>query len=283
MAHGFAKLSRGSDVFATALSGLGVPAPHVMAWLTIGVELLGGAAVLLGAGIVIASIPMTAVLLVAIATVHLQYGFSSIKLVAVTAAGPQFGKPGYETALLYIACLAALVAGGAGPLSIDDLMRARRDGRGRKTGLDHPLDRRSVRAVEAVDNPSVADVARLDGRLDAFNAETTGMFDGRLLTILLKHEDGEIYAGLHGHTWGGCCEIKIFWIDAAHRGNGLGRDLLRSGEREARRRGCRQILLTTHSFQAPGFYEKEGYDRMTTVEDQPVGHSHIVMVKRLTV
>lgn len=125
MAHGFAKLSRGSDVFATALSGLGVPAPHVMAWLTIGIELLGGAAVLLGAGVVIASIPMTAVLLVAIATVHLPYGFSSIKLVAVTADGPQFGKPGYETVLLYIACLAALVARGAGPLSIDDLMRAR--------------------------------------------------------------------------------------------------------------------------------------------------------------
>jgi uncharacterized membrane protein YphA (DoxX/SURF4 family) len=53
-----------------------------------------------------------AILLVAIFTVHLPYGFSSIKLQAVTAAGPQFGPPGFETDLLYLACLAALVLGG---------------------------------------------------------------------------------------------------------------------------------------------------------------------------
>jgi putative oxidoreductase len=127
MAHGFAKLSRGTDVFAAVLNGLGVPAPHTMALLTIWIELLGGAAILLGAFVLIASIPMIVSLLVAIVTVHLPYGFSSIKLVAVTAAGPQFGKPGYETALLYIACLAALVAGGTGPLSIDDFIGARHD------------------------------------------------------------------------------------------------------------------------------------------------------------
>ena len=56
-------------------------------------------------------------------TVHLPYGFSSIKLLAVTAAGAQFGPPGYETDLLYLACLAALVLGGSGPLSIDGLIR----------------------------------------------------------------------------------------------------------------------------------------------------------------
>ena len=47
------------------------------------------------------------------------YGFSSIKLRAVTAAGPQFGPPGYETNLLYIAALATLVLGGSGPLALD--------------------------------------------------------------------------------------------------------------------------------------------------------------------
>jgi len=41
--------------------------------------------------------------------VHLPYGFSSVKLVAVTAAGPQFGPPGYECNLLYLACLATQV------------------------------------------------------------------------------------------------------------------------------------------------------------------------------
>jgi putative oxidoreductase len=66
---------------------------------------------------------MVAVLLVAIFTVHLPFGFSSIKLLAVTAAGPKFGPPGYEVSLLYIACLAALVMGGSGPFALEGLIR----------------------------------------------------------------------------------------------------------------------------------------------------------------
>ena len=119
MEHGFAKLARGLDAFPAILQALGVPAPHLMGWLTISVEILGGLAVLLGALIPLASMPMAAVLVVAMITVHLPYGFSSIKLQAVTAAGAQFGPPGFETDLLYLACLAALVLGGSGPLAID--------------------------------------------------------------------------------------------------------------------------------------------------------------------
>jgi putative oxidoreductase len=123
MAHGFAKLIRGPGAFAGVLHALGVPAPDVMAWATILVEVLGGLSVLLGAFVWAASIPMVAVLVVAVFTVHLPYGFSSIKLVAVTDGRAQFGPPGYEVDLLYIACLAALVVGGSGPFSIDSLLR----------------------------------------------------------------------------------------------------------------------------------------------------------------
>src|SRR5262247_694009 len=123
MQHGAAKLSRGPDAFVAILHALGVPAPHLMAWLTILVELLGGLAVLLGAFVALASLPMAALLLIAIFTVHLPYGFSSIKLIAVTPAGAQFGPVGYECNLLYLACLAALVLGGPGPLTIDGLIR----------------------------------------------------------------------------------------------------------------------------------------------------------------
>jgi putative oxidoreductase len=125
MEHGFAKLARGLDAFPMILQAIGVPAPHLMGWLTIFVEIFGGLAVLLGALVPLASIPMAAVLLVAIFTVHLPYGFSSIKLQAVTAAGAQFGPPGFETDLLYLACLAALVLGGSGPLAIDGLLAKR--------------------------------------------------------------------------------------------------------------------------------------------------------------
>jgi putative oxidoreductase len=96
-----------------------------MAWATILVELTGGFAVLIGAFVSVASIPLAVVLLVAMFSVHLPYGFSSIKLVAVTATGAQFGPPGYEVALLYLASLAALVVGGSGPFSIDGLLTSR--------------------------------------------------------------------------------------------------------------------------------------------------------------
>lgn len=122
MQHGFAKLSKGVDSFASILQAMGVPDPHFMARLTILTELLGGFAVILGAFVAIVSLPMAAVLLVAMFTVHLPYGFSSIKLIGVTASGAQFGPPGYEVDLLYLACLAALVLGGSGPFAVDGLI-----------------------------------------------------------------------------------------------------------------------------------------------------------------
>jgi len=116
--HGLAKLARGPDSFAHILQALGMPFPELLATATILVELLGGAMVLMRMYLPLVSIPMSTVLLVAIFLVHLPNGFSSIKLQAVTATGPHFGQPGYETDLLYLACLAALVALGPGPLAI---------------------------------------------------------------------------------------------------------------------------------------------------------------------
>ena len=124
--HGLAKLAKGPDAFANILQAMGVPGAHFMAWSTILVEILGGLAIILGLFVTLASLPMAAVLLVAMFTVHLPYGFSSIKLEAVTAAGAQFGPPGYEVDLLYLACLTALVLGGPGPLAIGGLIIKRR-------------------------------------------------------------------------------------------------------------------------------------------------------------
>lgn len=125
MQHGVAKLSKGVDAFAAILQAMHVPSPHQMAWLVILTELVGGFAVLVGGLVALASVPMIAVLLVAIITVHLPYGFSSIKLRAITPGGAVFGPPGYECDLLYIACLVTLVLSGAGPLSIDGWRRKR--------------------------------------------------------------------------------------------------------------------------------------------------------------
>jgi len=119
MVHGYAKILNGPERFVDIMQAIGVPAPELMAWTTIVIELAGGLAILAGAFVPLVSVPMAAILLVATLTVHLPYDFSSIKLQAVTAAGAQFGQPGYETDLLYLACLAALVLGGAGPYSVD--------------------------------------------------------------------------------------------------------------------------------------------------------------------
>jgi putative oxidoreductase len=143
MEHGYAKLARGPESFANILHAIGVPEPSLLAGLTVLVELIGGVAVLIGAFIPLASIPMAAVLLVAIFTVHLPNGFSSIKLEAVTAVGAHFGQPGYETDLLYLAALCALVLGGSGPLAIDRFLIRSHD-RSFGGSPDRPLDFKDV-------------------------------------------------------------------------------------------------------------------------------------------
>ena len=108
--HGWAKIAKGPEAFAAILQSLHVPFPHLSAYLTISVELLGGAAFLFGAFIAWASVPAIVDLLTAMFTVHLPYGFSSIKLKAVVDGRAHFGPPGYECDLLYLACILTLVS-----------------------------------------------------------------------------------------------------------------------------------------------------------------------------
>jgi putative oxidoreductase len=122
MAHGWAKLTRGPSGFAKLLAQIGAPLPEATAWASTFVELLGGLAIFVGAFVQLVSIPLIVMMLVAMFTVHLRYGFSSINTIGLTAEGPKFGPPGYEVNLLYIAGLISLILGGAGALSIDRLL-----------------------------------------------------------------------------------------------------------------------------------------------------------------
>ena len=124
--HGYAKLARGADGFIAILHGLGTPFADLLGWATIVVEIVGGFMILLGALVPVAAVPMIIVLLVATFTVHFSNGFSSIKLLSYDAMGAHFGQPGYETDLLYIAGILALCVGGAGPLSLDGYLTARK-------------------------------------------------------------------------------------------------------------------------------------------------------------
>jgi len=129
------------------------------------------------------------------------------------------------------------------------------------------------------------DVERLEAlladRIYEFNAQAIDRFDARSLGAALRDKRGEIIAAISGYTWAGYCQITHLWVTAEQRGHGLGRKLLAGAEAEAIRRGCQIIHLSTHSFQAPGFYERLGYTRQAVLPDHPIGHASIFYAKTL--
>jgi GNAT superfamily N-acetyltransferase len=136
--------------------------------------------------------------------------------------------------------------------------------------------------AEIVEDPDPGDVAFLEDRINEFNFAATGIHDGRLLASFHRNATGEIDAGIYGWTWGDCCEIRFLWVDGSERGRGYGSRLLLAAEKEAAARGCTQVVLSTHSFQAPVFYERHGYEVAGSVDGYPRGHRHLLLRKTLT-
>jgi putative oxidoreductase len=121
--HGYAKLARGPDQFASILTALGVPMPELAAWLTVLFELLGGVAIMLGSFVAPLSVPLIVIMLVATFGVHLRYGFSSIRLQGITGSGAVFGPVGYEINLLYIGGVLTLALSREHALSFERWIR----------------------------------------------------------------------------------------------------------------------------------------------------------------
>src|SRR6266545_8143845 len=130
-------------------------------------------------------------------------------------------------------------------------------------------------------DPAREDVDFLDRQINAYNFETTGVRDGSPLAYFLRGCGGEILAGLSGYIWGDCCDIRYLWVRADLRRNGHGTQLMQAAEDEAARRGCRQVVLDTHSFQAPEFYRKRGYEVVGVFEGYPGDHKKFFLRKRL--
>jgi putative oxidoreductase len=93
------------------------------------IEILGGLAMLLGVLVTFVSIPLIITMLVAMFTVHVRYGFSSINTIGLTPDGPVFSPPGIEVNLLYIAGMLALMLGGPSALSVDQWLARTRSQR----------------------------------------------------------------------------------------------------------------------------------------------------------
>ena len=123
--------------------------------------------------------------------------------------------------------------------------------------------------------------AFLSDRVYEFNSVATGCFDAELFGFAVLDDAGAALAGASGHTWAGCCQVTHLWVSESWRGRGVGGALLRAVESEAMRRGCSIVLLSTHDFQAPGFYDAHGYVCQAVIRDHPVGHSNSVYAKRL--
>ena len=116
----------------------------------------------------------------------------------------------------------------------------------------------------------------LEERLYEFNMDASGHCDGAELGFAVE-EDGEVVAGLSGYTWGGIADVKQLWVREDRRKAGLGSALMAAAVAEAKARGCTILFLTTHSFQAPRFYKRLGFEEIAVIENKPLGHGEHVM------
>lgn len=138
-----------------------------------------------------------------------------------------------------------------------------------------------VDSLTVSDDPHRDEIHFLEERIYEYNVAATGITDGRLLSIFVRDEHDAIVAGLFGWTWGGCLEVENLWVREDWRGKGYGTRLLAAAEREAVARGCRRALLGTHSFQAPDFYRRLGYQIYGVMDDYPEGHKQYVLTKHI--
>jgi GNAT superfamily N-acetyltransferase len=136
--------------------------------------------------------------------------------------------------------------------------------------------------LQVEDEPLPADVALLTDRLYRHNATVTGWDNGRWLTIFVRDDAGDIVAGLHGWTWGHTGFVQTLWVREDLRRAGLGARLLTAAEIEAVRRGCREMHLDTHSYQAPDFYRHRGYEVIGELPGWPDQTTRIFFRKTLS-
>lgn len=117
--------------------------------------------------------------------------------------------------------------------------------------------------------------------LDEFNELSAGLNDRRSLYVIVRDPNSkEVLGGAAGRTSLGLAFLDLFHLPSSLRGSGLGTEILRAFEDEARKRGCSAAVLYTISFQAPGFYEKNGWVNFGEIATQP-GISRIFMTKQL--
>ena len=137
-------------------------------------------------------------------------------------------------------------------------------------------------AVIVTDKPDERTRAVIADGLSAYNYDKAGHRDYRSLAILVADpQSGETMGGLFGRTSLGLLFVERFFLPENLRGKGLGSRVLALAEEEARKRGCTRAALMTLTFQAPGFYLKQGYEIAARLECAPPGATRLLMTKSL--
>ncbi|OKI04764.1 GCN5 family acetyltransferase [Streptomyces sp. CB02923] len=121
----------------------------------------------------------------------------------------------------------------------------------------------------------------LEDGLDAFNAAATDDAGRTGFSVRVTDAEGELIGGLTAWTWGGLCGIHLLWVREDSRAGGWGTQLLRAAEEEAVRRGCDRATVSSYTFQAPGFYQSQGYAEVGRVPGIPGGHADVYLYKEL--
>ncbi|EIM29879.1 GNAT family N-acetyltransferase [Microvirga lotononidis] len=134
-----------------------------------------------------------------------------------------------------------------------------------------------IEVLEEASPPGADDVT---AGLRAHTIEQTGTLPWIPLTVLMRDNANQVRGGIRGHVALCWLQVDHFWVDEALRGQGYGSRLLDLAEGAARRHGAIGAQLTTSTFQAAGFYEKQGYAEIGRLKDRPPGHDRIWMAKR---
>lgn len=134
--------------------------------------------------------------------------------------------------------------------------------------------------LEVIEEQQPELVATLVAAVRDFNTATIGGSGSLPLAVVARDEAGRLLGGVAGRTVYGHFLIDVLWVDASLRGTGVGRSLMEAAEQRARQRGCVAAQVDTLSFQAPGFYQRLGFEVIGTVPDFPKGHARHFLLKR---
>jgi len=135
--------------------------------------------------------------------------------------------------------------------------------------------------ITYVDKPEEAAWGIIGQGVHEYNLKEAGEMDFQRICYVLQSPEGEILGGVIGEIYWDWFYLDLMWIQEDLRGNGYGAKLLSAIEGEAKKNGAKHVFLDTFSFQAPGFYQKYGYQVFGELPQFPTGHKRYYLTKEL--